>query len=123
MITFSTTPVTVAVMPARIGPRKPVRVYLAAWRNHLGLTQQQVGDRIGGGVDKATISRWENAKRTPSLNVLAAYAEALQIPVENLYRPPNEEPSLDAMLQGASKDVRDKVVEVAKILLKTGTEP
>lgn len=34
-------------MPSRIGPKKPVHVYLAAHREAKKLTQEQVGDRIG----------------------------------------------------------------------------
>ena len=36
--------VTIKVMPPRIGPRLPVRVYLKEWREYHGLTQQQLGD-------------------------------------------------------------------------------
>lgn len=108
-------------MPERIGPRRPVRVYLAAWREHLKLTQQQVGDRIAGGIDKGTVSRWENAKRVPSVNVLAAYAEALHLPVATLFRRPDDRASLDEMVVNASKELRDKAEEVVKIIVKTGT--
>lgn len=53
------------------------------------MTQQQVGDKISGGVDKGTISRWERSKRVPSADVLAAYAEAIGRSVVDLYSPPN----------------------------------
>ncbi|WP_410052672.1 helix-turn-helix domain-containing protein, partial [Bradyrhizobium sp. SZCCHNR1064] len=33
-------------MPPRIGPRKPVRLFLAEWREKRGLTQQQLADRL-----------------------------------------------------------------------------
>lgn len=81
--------VTIAAMAVRIGPKKPVRVYLAAWREELGLTQQELGDRIGKGIDKGTVSRWERSKRIPSADVLAAYAEALGRNVVDLYSSPN----------------------------------
>jgi transcriptional regulator with XRE-family HTH domain len=108
-------------MPARIGPRHPVRVFLAAWREHLGMTQQQVGDRIGQGVTKGTVSRWESTKRVPTANVLAAYADALRIPVANLYRPPSSRPSLDDMIADAPEDLQRKAAEVVGIIIKTGT--
>jgi len=108
-------------MPDRIGPRLPVRVYLAAWREHLRLTQQQVGDRIAGGIDKGTVSRWENAKRVPSVNVLAAYAEALHLPIANLFRRPNTRASLDEVIADAPDELKDKAEEVVRIIVKTGT--
>jgi transcriptional regulator with XRE-family HTH domain len=107
-------------MPARIAPRHPVRVYLAPWREHLALTQQEVGDRFEPPIDKGTVSRWETAKRIPSLNVLAAYAEALGIRIGQLYQPPSERPSLDEMIAGAPEDLQRKAAEVVGIIVKTG---
>lgn len=105
-------------MPVRIGPKKPIRVFLAAWREHQKLTQQEVADRIGpGGIHKGTVSRWENAKRAPSLNVLAAYAEAINRPISDLYRMPHDEPSLDAMVAEAPKDIRDKAADIVRTLV------
>jgi transcriptional regulator with XRE-family HTH domain len=105
------------VMASRIGPKKPAYVYLADWREHFELTQQQVGDRIGDGVSKSTVSRWETAERVPTINVLGAYAEALGIPVEQLFRPPNRDPSLDAMIAKAPKKVREMAIDLVKRLV------
>jgi hypothetical protein len=38
----------------RIGPRRPRRIYLAEWREHRGLTQKALGDRLG--VTDMTVS-------------------------------------------------------------------
>jgi len=108
-------------MPDRIRPRVPVRVYLAAWREHLGLTQQQVGDRINGGVEKGTVSRWETTKRVPSINVIAAYAEALRIPTSYLFRRPETRASLDEIMADASDELKNKAEEMLRILVRTGT--
>ena len=113
--------VTIPVMTIRISPLRPVHVYLKDWREHLGLTQQQVGDRIPPhGVDKATVSRWETARRTPSLNVIAAFAEALGIPIGDLYRKPGDGPSIDSML-AHRPDIRRQILEIIPVLLKQGT--
>jgi transcriptional regulator with XRE-family HTH domain len=106
-------------MPKRIAPKRPVRVYLAEWREHLRLTQQEIGERIGD-VDKGTVSRWETAKRAPSLDVLAAYAEALRVPVGFLYRRPNLGPSLDDMVADAPEELQRKAAEMIGILLRQG---
>ena len=102
------------VMSIRIGPRKPVRVYLALHREALGLSQETVGGRLG--VGKGTISRWENAKRIPTINVLAAYAEALNIPVQRLYSRP-EELSLDALVEGSTTKIRALAYDLVKRLV------
>ncbi len=101
-------------MTPRIGPKKPVHVYLAAWRTYFNLTQQQVADRIG--TSKGTVSRWETSRRVPSANVLAAYAEALDLHVGDLYRRPALGRSLDAMIADVAPDVRQKAVELINLL-------
>jgi transcriptional regulator with XRE-family HTH domain len=95
-------------MPDRIGPKNPVRVFLREWREHCGLTQVRLGGRIGAyGVDKGTISRWENSHRRPTDGVLAAFAEALGIHPVCLYRPPSSPPSLDEAAVVAGLSHRD----------------
>jgi transcriptional regulator with XRE-family HTH domain len=71
---------------SRIGPKNPVRVFICQWREHIGLTQEQLADRLG--VTKSTISRWEGSKRIPSINVLAAICEGLDIPIRAIWNPP-----------------------------------
>lgn len=68
-------------MPTRIGPKHPRRTYMREWRKHKHLSQQQVADRLGENVTKATVSRWENGRRRVPLE---AYAEAIGEPVEKL---------------------------------------
>ena len=48
-------------MPPRIGPKRPLRLYVAEWREHRGLTQQQMADRLG--TSDVTVSRWETGAR------------------------------------------------------------
>lgn len=109
---------------ARIGPKRPRRVYLAEWRDHRGLTQEQLGQRLG--VTGMTVSRWERALSNPArapgtalpnTNVLAAICEALggDLDVIDLYRHPDQ-PSADALLRNQPAEVRDaalsRVIEV-----------
>lgn len=85
-------------MPARIGPRKPRRIYLREWREHYDLTQRRLGERLG--VSEMTVSRWERDEHKLSTSVMAAIAEALHplmVPAD-LYRHP-ETPSADALLR------------------------
>lgn len=95
-------------------------VYLALWREHFGFTQQQVGERIDQeGVDKGTVSRWETDTREQTTGALAAYAEALGIPVSHLYRRPSDAPSLDDMVADAPEDLQRRAAEMIEILLRT----
>lgn len=77
------------------------RLYIKEWREHLGLTQEGVAEKLG--VRPATISRYENYDpedpqgRAISVPQLMALADAYGISPVDLYRPP-EQPSLDALL-------------------------
>ena len=103
-------------MPARIGPRKPLRLYIAEWRSSRGLSQQELGDRLGpDGVSDVTVSRWETGKRKPDLNAQAAIAEALDIDPFDLRRHPDQ-PSADALLRDQPKEVRDQAIKLIQAI-------
>lgn len=115
------------VMPARIGPRNPRRVYLKLWREYVSwklgidLTQEKLGERFHPQVPKGTVSRWENAKPHDNVltkGVIEAYAEALNRPVEDMYRPPpprgeEDDPSLDSVAAEMGVD-RAVVIDILK---------
>lgn len=100
-------------MPVRIGPRRPLRLYLAEWREHRGLTQEALANRIG--ATDVTVSRWETGKRQPDLNAQAAIAEALDIDVMDLRRHPDQ-PSADALLRDQSPEVRDQAIKLIQAI-------
>lgn len=110
-----------APVPRRIFPRRHPRLFLREWRDHFGLTQTQVGNRIGpSGVTAATVARWEawaaeggGEERQPGINALAAYAEALGIPPADLYRHPDR-PSADDLLRGQPAEVVDYAIRMIK---------
>ena len=89
-------------MPARIGPRKPFRLFIAEWREDKGLTQQQLADRLG--TSDVTVSRWETGARKPDADAQQAIAEALGIEWQDLFRHP-EQPSADALLRDQPPEV------------------
>ena len=87
------------------------------WREHLGFTQEKIGARIGpDGVDKGTISRWESSDRIPTINVMAAFAEAIGIRVVDLYRLPSDRCSLDLLAADLSQHDFEKIVQAIKDL-------
>ncbi|MEV6809825.1 helix-turn-helix transcriptional regulator [Streptomyces sp. NPDC051129] len=57
---------------------------MRAARLHAGLTQIQLGDRIGR--ETRTIHRWEHAQRTPNLLDLLLIADVLDVPLADLVR-------------------------------------
>lgn len=96
-------------MPVRIGPKRPVRLYIAEWRETRGLTQKQLGERLGAGVSDVTVSRWETGQRRPDMDVKAAIAEALGLELADLYRHPKT-PSADALMRSQPQEVWDSVL-------------
>lgn len=106
-------------MVVRIGPKQPHRLYLAEWREKAGLTQEQLGERLG--TSDVTISRWETRRRQPDLNALAALCEALEgalgldLQPMDLYRHPDT-PSADALLRGQPPEVRDEAIKIIRAI-------
>jgi transcriptional regulator with XRE-family HTH domain len=99
---------------ARIGPRTPKRHFLYEWREHRGLTQQQLADRLE--TNHENISRWENHQRPIGEMAQLALAEALSIEPGDLWRHPDT-PSADELLRHASPAVRDQAIAVVRALL------
>jgi hypothetical protein len=94
-------------------------VYLALWReaHNPPLSQEELGQRLRPKVDKGTVSRWENA-RPGILNsgVIAAYAEALGRHAIDMYRKPDDGPSLDAMAADLEPELRTRAIGVIAAL-------
>ncbi|WP_405543929.1 helix-turn-helix transcriptional regulator [Streptomyces phaeochromogenes] len=68
-------------VPAR---RRQIGQRLRAARVHAGLTQLELGQRIGR--DHRTIHRWEYALRIPNLEDLLLLADATGAPLADLVR-------------------------------------
>lgn len=70
--------------PWVLARRRTIGSQLRDARRTAGLTQIQLGERVGR--DHKTISRWENAHRVPTLVDLLLIADALNIPLADLVR-------------------------------------
>lgn len=86
-------------MPARIGPKKPRKVFLAEWREARGLSQERLAQRMG--TSNMTISRWELGKVKMNTDAMLAVSEALGIEPEDLWHHPDQ-PTADMLLRGAA---------------------
>lgn len=105
-------------MPARIGPKSPRRVFLKEWREEKGLTQEQLGLRLG--VTGTSVHRWEKSRAQLSTPVMAAIEDALGLAPGALFRHPDT-PSADDLLRGAPPEVVNQAFEYLKFLTrKTG---
>jgi transcriptional regulator with XRE-family HTH domain len=102
-----------AGMGERIGPRRPIRLYLAEWRERFRLTQTALANRLG--TTDVTISRWETGKRQPNLDAQAAIAEALGIDPFDLRRHPDQ-PSADALLRDQPPEVREQAIRLIRAI-------
>lgn len=100
-------------MAPRIYPRRLPRLYLAEWRESLGLSQEALGERLG--VSGVTVSRWETGRRRPDLNVLAAICEALGIEPPNAYRHPDQ-PTADDLLRDQPPEVREQAIKLIRAI-------
>jgi transcriptional regulator with XRE-family HTH domain len=84
------------------------------WREHRGLTQQQLADRLE--TNHENISRWENHQRPIGEMVQLALAEALNIEPGDLWRHPDT-PSADELLRNAPPAVRAQAIAVVQALI------
>jgi transcriptional regulator with XRE-family HTH domain len=107
---------------SRIGPKRPFRVYLREWREHLELTQEAVGNRFDPPVAKGQISKWEKAGATGRIGAetVAAYAEAINRKQILMYSPPRAKaapPTLDDLAEEWEL-TRDEAVRALRIASK-----
>lgn len=95
-------------------PAMTKHLYLREWRQLRGLSQAALGERVG--VTHRTIGLWEAGKRNPPLQKQADLARELGIQPYQLWGQPNAR-SIDAMLEGASEDERQMVVDMVHSIL------
>src|SRR4051794_29881774 len=102
-------------------PRRPFRrTFIAQWREHRHMTQEQLAARLD--MTQSHLSMLENAKRGYTQETLEAVADALQTDVASLLmRDPTEPDAIWSIWDSAKPGQRRQIVEIAKTLVKTGT--
>lgn len=103
-------------MVVKIHPRRIRRVYLAEWREHVGLTQKQLAERLD--CDVMTVSRWELHKVAISTDALAALSEALggdTMEPEDLYHDPDK-PTPNQLLRDQTPEIQEQALAVIRAL-------
>lgn len=103
-------------MPAKIYPKRRVKTYIAEWREHYGLTQKQVAERLG--CDVMTVSRWELHKTAITMDILAAIAEALAgdtIEAEDLLHHP-ERPTPNQLMRDQPQELQEQALSILRAM-------
>lgn len=102
-------------MPAKIGPRRPRRIYLKEHREARYLTQEQLANRLG--TNAMTVSRWERQATRIDIGTLEAIAEALggHLAGEDLYYHPDR-PSPNQLLRDQPPEVIESAMRMIRAL-------
>ena len=98
--------------------RPAFRHYLREVRELRGLTQGDVAKQVG--VPKSVISRYETGQRRVHLEMQLALCWALGITPYQLFKPAGT-PSIDAWLDEATEEERNRLVNMARIFLRRET--
>jgi transcriptional regulator with XRE-family HTH domain len=111
-------------MPKRIAyktktPRR--RTFFRHWREHRGLTQEQLAERLETSV--ASISRLESGTQPYTQDVLEALADALGTdPASLIMRNPDDPEAMWSLWDRAKQGERQLIEELARSVVKTGTK-
>lgn len=110
-------------MPQRIAfPKKRPRrrTFIRQWREHRGLTQEQLASRLETSV--ASISRIESGTQPYTQDVLEALADALNTdPASLLMRNPEDPDAIWSIWDKAKEGERQMIIDIARTVTKTGT--
>jgi transcriptional regulator with XRE-family HTH domain len=97
------------------------RTFFRQWREHRGLTQEQLAERLETSV--ASISRFESGTQPYTQDVLEAMAEALSTdPASLLMRNPEDPEAMWSLWDRAKQGERQLIEELARSVVKTGTK-
>jgi transcriptional regulator with XRE-family HTH domain len=99
---------------------QPPRHFVRQWRNHRGLTLEELAERVG--VTHGALSQLETGRTRYTQKMMEALADALNCTVADLLiRDPSDPEGIWSIWDNAKPGERRQIVEVAKTLLKTGT--
>lgn len=101
-------------------PHRPLgRHYIREWRDHKGLTQDQLAERVG--LSRTQISRIENHRQGYSQELLEAVADAIGVSAATLImRAPGSEWTLQEALTGLGEVQRRQAIAVIEALRAAG---
>ncbi len=97
------------------------RTFIRQWREHRGLTLEQLADRVD--MTPSYLSMFERGMRGYTQNTLEAIAEALQTDAASLLmRDPTKDDAIWSVWEEAKSGERKMILDIAKTITgKTGT--
>lgn len=96
------------------------RTFIREWREHRGLTQEQLANRLDTSV--ASISRIETGTQPYTQDTLEALADALMTdPASLIMRNPADQEAIWSLWERAKPGERKMIVDIARTVTKTGT--
>ena len=111
-------------MSKRIGyghKRKRVLTKIAQWREHRGLTQEALAERLE--TSKASISRIENGEQAYTQDFLEACADALRTdPASLLMRDPTDDEAVWTLWDKAKVGERQMIESIVRSVVKTAAK-
>jgi transcriptional regulator with XRE-family HTH domain len=103
-------------VPARKQYRK---TFIREWRQHRGLTLEQLADRID--MKASTLSYLERGQSAYTQGTLEAIAHALQTdPASLIMRNPTDEDAIWSLWESASQAEKKQIADVVRVLRKAG---
>jgi transcriptional regulator with XRE-family HTH domain len=107
-------------MPKRPRHRPRRRTFIRQWRQHRGLTLEQLAERLD--MTASHLSMLERGQRSYTQETLEALADALTTDAASLLmRDPTDQDAIWSIWEQAKPGERRQIVEVAKALIRTGT--
>jgi transcriptional regulator with XRE-family HTH domain len=101
--------------------RQMRRTFLKEWRIKRGHSQEEAADLIG--IDRSMLSKIESGKMAYSQQFLEAAAEAYMCePADLLIRNPTDPDGIWSVWDSAKDGQKRQIVEIAKTIIKTGTD-
>lgn len=95
------------------------RTYIRQWREHRGLTLEQLVSRLGIKMVPSNLSMLERGQRGYTQDTIERIAAALQTDVASLLtRAPDESEGLWSVWDQARPAQREQIVEIAKTITK-----
>lgn len=94
--------------------------FIRAWREHRGLTLEQLGNRVG--VSHGYLSKIENGKKRYNQQLLEDIAEALNTdPASLLMRNPSDPEGIWSVWDNVPPIERPRAIEILRAFTRTGT--
>lgn len=93
------------------------RLFLREHREAKQVSATIMGGRLG--IERESVLRLEREPWRVNSEKQAAYAAALELAPEDLWRPPGR-PSLDAMVETAPQDIQEMATDLVRRLVSRG---